>query len=913
LAEGTSLVDRLVLEDREAGKFQRLHLTASQNFRNVQVDSDHPPTRPVDEFQAALHYRSNQAGTRLALRLVLPQQTDPRTGRPLTTLLTGGRYTKADQWQVLSVGATESQISAQIQRLRIELHRTDIDTTGLYIDGCVLLAELNQGDAFLDIGPCSYGPILSVPDDVVIRLAGAGMRGSDAVSPAHRVTVERNRILVDDEPSFFRMIPEHGESAELLSRMGVTSVWVQDYRDSARIQELVDRGLVIVATPPFPQFDPADFGSPLQGLPPLEHVCPAASVFYLGTRVARKQLPFLSGCAREIRSADRKLRRPLMADIAAGEGVASREVDLVGMGPPVIGRTTTFGQARNELLRRQQASSQLTLPWMWIQAEPSGMMTAWRSELGYDAQVVEPEQILMQMVAAVSGGCRSVGFWKTHPLQSLDGESGETALAVELACLYLQILEPYLVKGRIERHISIETDATLQKSAELGQRGSGGLAAFNTSRLSGNPDLKKVPRQPDAAVIRSGHNSIVLAGFWDEASQFVPQPMYSRTGQLVVSASQTASAWKVTSTSVEGLPRKMTAGGLELDLEDFCQFAMVLVSADPQEARQLQQRVHRFAPRAAELQVELIRKKLQRIRDASLRLEAIGEPDTVVPSLFASVERILGVAQSELARSDYRSVESSCQQAGRLLRAIQNRYWQVAVRELPSPTASPHTTSFSSLTDHWQMMRQIRSYPASENLLASGSFENLRLIEDAGWRAPAPPEESGYQTSADVKSDRGRGAVYLRMIAWKPSAKPGISRPMSLLVLAPEIDARAGDVFEIRGQVRLGQSVKPEAEQPFLVFDDELGPEFAVRPKLEPSWRTFHMYRQVSQDGPLRMRFALDGAAEVHLDEVSIKKVGHREATSRIPSHGHTVRNAENHSRSGSRVQGAGYSKPSLP
>jgi hypothetical protein len=73
------------------------------------------------------------------------------------------------------------------------------------------------------------------------------------------------------------------------------------------------------------------------------------------------------------------------------------------------------------------------------------------------------------------------------------------------------------------------------------------------------------------------------------------------------------------------------------------------------------------------------------------------------------------------------------------------------------------------------------------------------------------------------------------------------------------------------------------------------------------------MYRQVSQDGPLRMRFALDGAAEVHLDEVSIKKVGHREATSRIPSHGHTVRNAENHSRSGSRVQGAGYSKPSLP
>ena len=181
-------------------------------------------------------------------------------------------------------------------------------------------------------------------------------------------------------------------------------------------------------------------------------------MFYLGTRVTRKQMGYLSGCAREIRSADRILRRPLIADVATGEDIASREIDLVGIGLPAIGRTLSFGEARNRILQRQRTSSQLTLPWTWLHTESSGAMRGWRSRLGYSQQYIEPEQITMQMIAAVSGGCRGVGFWKTQPLVAGDNSKSEAALSIELACLYLDILEPYLVNGRIERHLTVTTD-----------------------------------------------------------------------------------------------------------------------------------------------------------------------------------------------------------------------------------------------------------------------------------------------------------------------------------------------------------------------------------------------------------------------------------------------------------------------
>lgn len=81
---------------------------------------------------------------------------------------------------------------------------------------------------------------------------------------------------------------------------------------------------------------------------------------------------------------------------------------------------------------------------------------------------VEPEQILQQVYAAISAGYRGVGFWKTKSLQSDDPQSRETSLAIELACLEISLLEPFLARGRREGYLAVRTAA--------GQAGAAGRA-----------------------------------------------------------------------------------------------------------------------------------------------------------------------------------------------------------------------------------------------------------------------------------------------------------------------------------------------------------------------------------------------------------------------------------------------------
>ncbi|MEZ6063316.1 MAG: DUF4398 domain-containing protein [Planctomycetaceae bacterium] len=874
----------------------RIQFRGQRDFRQIALVSRHPPALPLDEFQATLRFSSSVAGVRLALKLILPNQIDPRTGTPLSTFIPGDRYSRTGEWQTLAVSTSAAALEAQLRRVRAELHRSEIDASGAYVHGCVLLVELNSGDVYLDLGSSTYGPVVA-PTNIVAEFAAPDSPGNNpsttdaSAGSGNRATVRiaRSQVFVDEKPVFPRLTPDHGESPQLLRSLGMNAIWVSDYRNSERQQELLRNGLVVVATPPRLQFDPANYDTPLHGLLPLEQSCPLVSAFYLGTRVDVSQSAQLMTWTREVRSADRILQRPLMVDMTAGEGIASREVDMVGIGEHVIGRNRSFGESRNLTYQRQRAASQLTLPWTWLQTEPSSDLAAWRTAAGFEPMVIESEQFMMQLVAALSGGCRGIGYWKTRSLQQESGENPaairtaesdairESALSIELNGLYLHILEPFLVEGRIEGHIAVQMDDGSPSPSKplTSSRSALWDSAMNGSAMLAAANLEGVPESPDAAVITSGINSVVLAGFWDNASQFVPQPMYSRQAQMTVAASETASAWRVTATGISSLRRNMTAGGLQLAIPDFDQFAVFLVSSDPEQARELDRRIRAVADRAAHIQVELARLKYERVLRTSAAIDELGRAEPNAASLLRQAAGRLDQADQALAQNDARTAERFAQEAARQLRFVQQQYWRSAVKDLPSPTASPHTVAFSSLPDHWRMLDQISAANhEADELLPSGSFDNLRMIEDAGWKRPALPDPTDYRSAADVVNDAGGSQPFLRMLAWKPSNEPGNSQPKpSLLVMPPAVDVTAGDVLEIRGRIRTGRRLRPETPQPLMIFDNELGPEFAVRPKPGPSWQTFRMFRQASQDGQLQISFVLYGSGEVHLDDVSISRV----------------------------------------
>lgn len=879
--------------------FQRFRFQSAAEFQECRIEANLPALVPVEEFRAHTRVNSTHAGIRLGVRLVLPNQPDPTSDGPLTTWVYGKRSTEPSVWQKLEVGSP-AEIEAQLIRVRSELTPTRINASELYIDACALLAEFSSGTCVIDAEPVHFGPI-------VRRSAADESADTSPPAPAgrqdvRRLRVERNQIFVYDEPRFLLMMPDHGESLPQLRQMGINTLWTSDYNSDERLTALFDAGIMIAATPPHPEFDPRDYGRPLNGIVPLEQQMELVDLIYLGTRVSPQQLRHLLAWARQVRSSDRIFRRPIMADVTGSEGLASRQIDMVGIGAPTIHRLLTLGAFRNQILHKKRRASQMTLPWSWIQTESPTTMTQWRARIGLPPLVVEPEQVTMQVIAALSAGVRAIAFWKTRPFGNGQLLESETGLAVALSSLHIGLLEPWLVTGQAHSYIAVDDG----RAGQLNSRGQGTSrlqAAVSTPRVSLNPAESDIPRSPDAAVITGRESSLIIVALWDDSSQFVPGQLYAREAQLIATARETASAAQVTSTGVIGQRRSAQPGGLAVSLSDLDQFGMILVSSNPAVFRDMRQRVQRVAPRAAELKCGIARLKHERVLKTSAEIDRLAPQTPPSASKWLqNATRLLGHAEASLRNDRFAAADRQAEACLRALRAAQNLYWTAAIRQQPTPTASPFTIAFSALPEHWQMMQTIDLTQPSQNLLPQSVVHRRQQMEQLGWRFPVL-EDNVYSTRSHVQNSRN-GPRVLQLAAWKAEHKQApLSTQPSTIVNVPPVNVDPGDIIEIRGRVRRSsRSIRAVHKYPLMIFDSELGPEFAVRPALEPNWRSFHMYRQAAASGPLMISFALHGSAEVHLDldALVVRKVGKADLS-----------NVKTQTATGSRVKGAGHAFPS--
>lgn len=890
-----------VEEQTEDGRsFQRFRFQSRNDAQRCCIEVELPDLQPLDEFTAIARVNSTHSGLRIVARMVLPNQPDPETKQPVARWMQGSRSTEPSEWQELRLSLSKDAITRQLIRLRSELFPLRINTEGLYIDRLGVQAEFDPGDAVIDLGSVTYGPI-------VLRSASESRTfsaTSEQPITESRLRVERNQVYLNGERVFLRMLPWHNESTEDLQTLNTNMLWVKDYRPNDQTRALADAGLVLAATPPHPQLDPNDFSEPIVGLMPLDQVSDLVDVWLMGRGVPVEQLPHLQAWAREVQSADRLRGRPLMVHVTGAEGLASRHSDMVGIGQTALHQNRATGQARNEIFRRSRQASQLTLPWTWVDTESPPAMTGWRSDLGLMPLQVEPEQITMQVMAALSAGARAIAFWKMKPFGNGRLEDSETGLAVALANLQIDLFESWLVQGQAQSYIAID---------DAGQRGrrdrdlSTLQQAVSSSMVSLNPLETEIPIKPDGTVLAGRSGSLILAARWDAGTQFVPGSLYSPEAKLVVGARETASASQIDLTGIQAQRRVETAGGLAVTLRDFDQFAFILVSSEPTIFRAMGQRVENAKPVAAPLKTRMARLKFDRV------LQTCGEIDELRTSAppsarrgLKNAERSLGFAESMLNDERYAEAIRQSDTCLRQLRHVQNLYWHDAIRQLPTPTASPFTIAFSSLPEHWRMLATTEAAVPSPNLLPGAVFDRLQEMEEAGWKV-VQFENNPYSTQPDVRFDARNQARVLRLAAWRPqnSRELQSSRP-SLVIHGPSIAVEAGDFLQVEGRVRIGSRIAADQDYPLMIFDSDLGPDFAVRPALESSWRTFRMYRQAAASGLFHVSFALEGRGDIHvdLDALMVRKTGRLEWQS-----GNSTTTTR--SVSSSRVQGAGHSFPS--
>lgn len=838
-----------------------------------------------NDFSASISVVASTAGVRPGLIILLPQMPDPRTGQPLETIIRGDTLREIDVQKTLSVKATKQAIDAQLRSLRAELHQPDINTQGAIVIGVAVLLDAIPGEHFIEIGTVEYGAVIA-PNDDMIALAEKAFRSTTSDTPAHRnylpLDISLDSIQLNHEPAILRMAPDHGESLEVLHQLGLNTVWVPDAHQAERARELYDSGFAVLATPPHPEFEPGDFSTLLQALPPLDQICPNVSAWYLGTRVSRDDLTHLLAWSREVRSGDRAFQRPQLADLTEAEGAAAREVDLIGIGRHVVGRSESFGELRNLLFRRRRAGGQLAFPWTWIQIEPSSTQQAWRSSMKQDPPYVEPEQIQHQVYAAVSAGCKGIGFWKTAPLKPESPRDQETAIAIELACMELELLEPFLARGRLDGHLSLQL-ASEKAASEPGlgrKRPSGIQSALGSRNISTSAGTLDAPSGSDAAVFTADRAMLILPMIWDDSSQIVPGPMYERSIELTVAATETASAYQISTTGIRYIPSDVRAGGLHVKISDFDRCAAILVSSDQELFRRLEARVHGMAERAATQSTKLANLKYVRVLQV---VEALRDEHSVpggADALLASAKQALDRAEYELSSRDFDEAAVLSYDCLRILRQVQQACWRDAIAELCAPAQSPHALSFTTLPQHWRLMHYVehQSRRISDNLLPSGDFENVRLFSEVGWQRDAAPD-APFSSTADLVNEPSARNTVLTLKAWqsRPGPTPEVT-PLSLST--PGILVESGDVMLVRGRLRKGRTASGTSAHPVLVFDSDLGPESGLRPRLTTDWQTFELIRPISAASEFRVTFALTGQAEILLDDLEIRKLPPVEAQS---------------------------------
>ncbi|MDR2705904.1 MAG: hypothetical protein LBC02_09025 [Planctomycetaceae bacterium] len=100
----------------------------------------------IEDLLPTLYVQSNQPGITIGAQIVLPNTIHPETGKPITYLVTGTKYTGSNQWEKLGFWDKngKSTLSQQAERLgkllRAEL-KMNLDLRDKYVRQLVLLVE----------------------------------------------------------------------------------------------------------------------------------------------------------------------------------------------------------------------------------------------------------------------------------------------------------------------------------------------------------------------------------------------------------------------------------------------------------------------------------------------------------------------------------------------------------------------------------------------------------------------------------------------------------------------------------------------------------------------------------------------------------------------------------------------------
>lgn len=870
-----------------------LQILTRRDQVRLELHQQIPESVLLDDLQLSLAVRSNRGNIRLAVRVVFPNQTDPRTGNTMTALVSGDGYTKTGEWQTLLVHPDRQALARRIKRLRAELRSVPLNVTGAYVDRAVLAVELPAGNAGFVLDELRWSGFVA-PHRQVTPVNGTGAVQSTQVS------MKLDRLLIQGRPVVLRYVPHHGEDFSRIAGLGLNTVWIENYRDAAKIRQLRGHGLWAMATPPRGEASaPGPTGQVSLSLQPFDEATEGIVAWNISTRAPASALRDIDNQVRLIRAADRDRSRPVCGDIGGAERSYSRMLDAIGLSRHPLQTEFSLHDYRRFLTQKSRKLRPGSFVTTWIQTEidPGHYPAGAEGPI----PVVEPEQIRLLTWSAICAGCKGLGFWKRTALDVDIAGARERELAIAIVNQEISLLEPWLathsviefqpvpVQSGADRAVPRAKPALTFRSRARELRDE---ARQQAARSRAVPLAQKVtgPDQIEMAIISGPNGQLLIPLWYQEGSQFVPGQMTRPELEITIPGIQdTAAIWEVSTTQVRSLAKRHGPGGTKVVLENFDQVAALMISTDPNWGRILRGQIEQIQARSASLWLSLATEKLARVRAVDQELQRLGVGLPEGDRLLQQAEALVQLAQDGIAKPEaeadvlvagyspdaasHHNVRVWCGAALRALRILQRAHWDHAVSRQPSPLSTPWTVSFNTLPDHWRFLRQAAGLSGNrsvQNLLSDGDFEDTDTAQmiSKGWKH-SQGDLPGIRASAELTRLRGDSGTSLRLVAL-PDPNHEVSVSLSgtpISIRTPPIPLKAGDVLRIRGRVRVPVAPAGSLEG-VTVYESLTGTR--LHWKRTEGWKRFEVLREVGQDASLTLKLTLHGLGEARFDDLEV-------------------------------------------
>ena len=873
-------------------------------------DVGRPPV--IDELAPSVWIKSDRPGVQIAARIVLPRTTDPRTGRPLTTVVVGGVYNDVGHWQQLQLSGIPRLLTGQIHVLRMQLGPR-VDEHEAYLDAILLNVYTGQGTSNVwidDLDVAGYAPqqqsqlslihpaTALVPSGqsrpetplTPIRLPPAQPATSVPSVPRHSVKLEQSSLLVDNYPMLPRVIRHRGEPLEFLQKVGFNAVWLQRLPAPEMLEEANRLGLWLICPPPRPLPEAPGGVAPMADIGP-QFDCVLA--WDLGDDLTEADLEATERWADQVRAADHRCNRPLVCRPRTDLRGFSRPANILLIDRRPLGTTLEMSSYATWIRQQPLLASLGTPVWTTVQTQPNEALRQQLMALepGYVPPLaVSPDQMQLLAYTAVASGSRGLVFVSDSPLDAPDPDTRQRAMTLELLNLELQLLEPWAAAGSFVANVQ-----------------------SNIAEISG-------------AVLLTKHTRLLLPLWFSPGAQCVPSQSAAHALTLVAPGVPDAyNAYELTPHGAQPLRRHRGAGGLHVTLDEFGLTTQILLADEPVIVSAVDRRAVQIGRRIAELQRNLALHRFYTIHAIADQLAA-RTPVARSALWFEAARKDLQSCDAQLAAGDAPRAALSAQRATRSLRLIERAYWNGAIvgdtsvkeegpvkedaaakedavakgdkaargdktpredrmargdraakgnkvaRGLVSPVTSPAALSFDTLPCHWRFYDRLMTSQRGPNRIEGGDFEDIDTMMRAGWRyiLQAAPTVRASVNLDNRAARSGRLGLWLAVSPADPDKPPAVIENPPILFISPSVQIEAGQIVCIHGWVQVLTDITASTDG-LLVVDSISGEALADRIGKTKGWRPFALYRVAPQAGPMYVTFALSGIGEVYLDDVAIE------------------------------------------